>query len=416
MSVRFHKGWVLSTAAALVLSTGVSWASGFALQEESVSNMSNDYAGAAASGKDASNEFYNPAQATLFKKSQLSIGAVIIPVRTKFDGQWIASGSPQANGNLNSKVSPVVPDLHYIKPIGKKYRFTFGITAPFGLSTDYDASKWQKSSSGETTAGAPTKTAVQVVNINPGIAMRLSSKWSVAAGVDAGYGKAEYNAQMGTASFNNSLDGWGVGYNLGLLYEFNKATRVGLSYRSGMTLDASGPSTLATSKKSANSSFKLPGQFILGSYHHLQGSRWSLVDELSYTQWSTIQHLVIKKTAIGTDVDAYLHYKDTWFVSAGANYQLNKRWTLSGGVGYDQTPTRDGYRDLRLPDADRTVVALGAQYQYSNSTKLDFGYQHIFSGKSHVNSSKRHDSSIGYAVGDATVDANLFGVAVDMHW
>ena len=82
------------------------------------------------------------------------------------------------------------------------------------------------------------------------------------------------------------------------------------------------------------------------------------------------------------------------------------------GAGYDQTPTQDGYRDLRLPGSDRYVAAIGAHWNPYSFMKVDVAYQHIFTGKAKVDSSKRsdvkHPDPIAfYAKGTAQMDINL---------
>ena len=57
---------------------------------------------------------------------------------------------------------------------------------------------------------------------------------------------------------------------------------------------------------------------------------------------------------------------------------MNDAWTLRGGVAYDQTPVPDFDRTVRIPDGNRTWLALGGQYRVSKATAIDFGYAHLF--------------------------------------
>ena len=58
---------------------------------------------------------------------------------------------------------------------------------------------------------------------------------------------------------------------------------------------------------------------------------------------------------------------------------MNDRVTLRAGVAFDETPVPDSTRTPRLPDSDRTWVALGARWQPSPALLMDFGYAHLFS-------------------------------------
>ncbi|HMJ49443.1 MAG TPA: outer membrane protein transport protein, partial [Burkholderiales bacterium] len=53
---------------------GSALAAGFALNEQSASDMGVAFAGGAASGEDASTVFYNPAAMVLISGTQLSVG------------------------------------------------------------------------------------------------------------------------------------------------------------------------------------------------------------------------------------------------------------------------------------------------------------------------------------------------------
>jgi long-chain fatty acid transport protein len=52
---------------------------------------------------------------------------------------------------------------------------------------------------------------------------------------------------------------------------------------------------------------------------------------------------------------------------------------VRAGVAFDETPVPDATRTPRLPDTDRTWVAIGARWQPSASLLLDLGYAHLFS-------------------------------------
>src|SRR5690606_5014809 len=66
-------------------------------------------------------------------------------------------------------------------------------------------------------------------------------------------------------------------------------------------------------------------------------------------------------------------WEDTVFASIGAEFKLNDKWTLRGGVAYDETPTSLAHRTPRLPDDDRTWYSIGATWQVSDALDLTFG-------------------------------------------
>lgn len=68
-----------------------------------------------------------------------------------------------------------------------------------------------------------------------------------------------------------------------------------------------------------------------------------------------------------------------WRYAIGVNYHANSKMTWRAGLAYDQAPVPDAiHRTPRIPDADRTWLAIGGQYRISPKSSLDFGYAHLF--------------------------------------
>jgi long-chain fatty acid transport protein len=51
---------------------------------------------------------------------------------------------------------------------------------------------------------------------------------------------------------------------------------------------------------------------------------------------------------------------------------------LRTGFQYDETPTNDEFRNTRIPDADRYLLATGASYRLTDSIEATLGYLHAF--------------------------------------
>src|SRR3546814_6291891 len=72
-----------------------------------------------------------------------------------------------------------------------------------------------------------------------------------------------------------------------------------------------------------------------------------------------------------------LSWKDSWFYSIGAEYKLNERWTLRGGVARDDSPISLPHRTPRMPDQDRMWYSLGATWALSDSFDITASYSRI---------------------------------------
>jgi long-chain fatty acid transport protein len=85
---------------------------------------------------------------------------------------------------------------------------------------------------------------------------------------------------------------------------------------------------------------------------------------------------------------------------------------LRVGGGYDQTPTRNQFRDIRIPDGDRWALSVGTHYQVKPSIGIDLGYTHLFSvGHPTINKTDVAGSTSRYNVNARTsAHADLFGI------
>ena len=63
-------------------------------------------------------------------------------------------------------------------------------------------------------------------------------------------------------------------------------------------------------------------------------------------------------------------YRDTWMFAIGGVYRVNPTWTLRAGVGFDESPVVDAFRDTGVPDKDRYMVGIGVGYN-EFVTRLD---------------------------------------------
>lgn len=366
---------------------GASVAAGFALSEQSGSGLGNAFAGAAAVAEDASTIFFNPAGMTYLQGRQV-VGALnLINVRGDFDnaGSLAATGRQLGGegGNLGSFAA--TPNLYYKQDINDQVKMGIGIGSPFGLKTEYD-NNWL----GRFQA---IKSEVKTININPSLAWKLNEQWSLGFGVSAMWAQAELtsavNLRTAESSIKNKGEDWGFGYNLGMIYQITPDTRLGLAFRSKVDQhlkgQASSPFTLANANPSATlnsditANLTLPETLSLSSFSRLD-PRWELLADLTWTRWSRFQALSIMRdngsnTAIGTTQE---HWNNTLRYSVGLNYLYADTLKLRTGLAYDEEAIDKQYRTPRIPGNNRIWLSFGASWQYSQETKLDIGYAHLF--------------------------------------
>jgi len=361
------------------------------LSEQNASGLGNAFAGAAAVAEDASTIYFNPAGLSFLDGGQVVLGVDYIKPSIKFSDNGNSSSppiitAPSGNGG-NAGKDVVVPDVYISIPIGS-VTIGIGANAPFGLEDEYDGNfigRFQGLKSDLTT-----------YNINPTVAWKVTPRFSVGAGVNYQHIDVELtNSFVGgvNTEFLSRLkgndDGWG--WNVGAMFQVSDDMRLGASYRSKINYSIEGNATLTTPAGAsvlntpAHADLTVPDMASISVFQKFD-ERWDLLGDITWTHWSEIDTLNIVQNSTGTTLQSIkLGLDDAWRISFGLNYHLSSAWTLKSGVAWDQSPVKDQFRDVRLPDADRYWLSVGAKWRPSNKFWVDVGYAHLFVKNASIN-------------------------------
>ncbi|WP_203455003.1 OmpP1/FadL family transporter [Legionella sp. MW5194] len=410
---------ILSAAILSAMATGAH-AAGFSLYTESSAAATGNFAaGIAAEGYDASIGWYNPAGLVLIRDQQAVFGGVGVFPGAKLSGNTafatviapgLTSTYRQSFSDIKGEVDAFVPSFHYALPLGENATFGVSVTSPYGLATDW--------STFYPTRYAATFTELITTNISPQIGGRITEHFALGAGVDLQYARVKFNSIIGAPAFlqfiganpmlfdsysYNKGDSFGTGFHVGALAMFNdNNTRIGLNYQSVMHHEFHGYSTLTGRLASGpaldnhNASFtsdilfsnpiELPDVVTLSGFHHLN-DKVDLLASVVYTGWHTVRNIQLNNVAafslalerqVLVNSTSTENYDNAWRFAVGANYHVNDVFMIRVGGGYDETPTQDAFRTIRLPDADRWALSVGAHYQWRPNLGVDVGYTHLF--------------------------------------
>ncbi len=338
----------------IVFSGGAS-AAAFQLMEQNASGLGTAYAGSAAVADNASTIFFNPAGMTQLGGFQLSTGVTGIGPRYEYRDQT----GVQSGGNAGSWNA--VPNAYFSGQLSQDLFIGFGISSPFGLSTEYD-SAWV----GQAIA---IKSTITTVNLNPSVAYRVNDKLSLGFGLNYQNIDAELTRTGVTLKGDDSAWGW----NAGALFTLSPAMKVGLSYRSPIkyTLDGSLNGALPV-----KADLKLPDTFILSVWQQVS-DRWEAMGDLSYTRWDSLGSLNVVSNGSLLSSEVF-NYENSWRFAWGAAYKASDRAKVKFGIAYDRTPVRNDYRSPRVPDNNRLWLSLGGQWNAGSYGKIDVGYAYLY--------------------------------------
>ncbi len=390
----------LTALSTLLLSTSA-MAAGFHLREQSAAAQGNAYAGATAGAENGSYAYYNAAGITRQKGLQVNLGATYIAPRAT--AKNVKSPTGERGADVENVVHAAVsPNGTVSYQLNDRAFAAIAANSPFGMITKYDR-EWIGSDHGITSD-------LKSGTITPMFAYKATDKLSLGAGVQMQYIWAHL-----TSSHNNSRTGlvtengndFDMGYQLGAMYEFTDATRVGVGYRSkinhkikgkmkssGSDLSASDNPQYAAAGMMADAlmnqkiSAKLttPAMLSMGIYHDIN-EKWAVMAEYQRVFWSSFQNLTFKSQNGGyTIANVEENWRDTNFYSIGTSYMLDNQWKLRLGLAYDQSAVRYAHRTPRIPDSDRIWYSFGLGYQYNDRLSFDAGYTYIKAHSARMNS------------------------------
>ena len=385
-------------------------AAGFALAEQGVSGLGNAYAGAAAVAEDASTVWWNPAgMSRLPTGIHLLAGGHLIVPSTKFSNGTSAPPFIGTSNGGDASDATLIPNLFVAMNLNPAWSFGIGVNVPFGLATEYD-NDWIGRFQG-------IKSEVKTLNINPSVSYKLSNQASIGFGVSYQRGEIDLLTAVppvaGGGENTTNLEGDAWGFNIGALFNLGPATRFGVHYRSSLDYKLDGTTSfsapaLAAGAGNVKLDLETPATLSFSAAHRLN-DRLELLGDLTWTEWSKIDRLPLVRTSgplSGQTLDTLVfNFDDVWRASFGANYKLSSPWTLRAGVAYDQSPVPNAQvRSVRLPDADRYWLSLGATWQVTKAGRIDFGYSFVQVKDADINNDQR---TTGRGLVNGTYEANV---------
>lgn len=435
---------VATSLAIGTVSLNTAQAGGFALIEIGASGLGNAYAGAAAVAADSSTVWFNPAGMLNLAPREFSVAGHGIAGDATFNnrGTNLSSllGGAAISGNAREDfgAETIIPNLFYVHRYSDDLAFGFGLTVPFGSSTEYDDDWVGRYSSVES--------GITVIDLNPTVAYRINDRFSIGGGisvqfldatlsqaVDSGGSCLGLAAQVPTLSQADCLnaglapgnlatdsfaeitgDSVDVTFNLSVLFEPREGTRIGVAYRNGIDHELEGDADFTVNPAlagvlqnaqlpifqdvSASAGADLPPQLMFSIAHQLN-SRVQLLADATWTGWSSLEEIRVQfDNPVQPDSPTPLNWENAWRVSAGLNYQLNNKWTLRGGVAFDGDPTPNAnFRTSRVPRDDTRWLSVGAGYRLNDRSSFDVGYSFLSIGELPI------DNNILDAAGNTTV-------------
>jgi len=372
-----------------LIGTGAAHASGFYLQEQSVVAAGRAFSGEAAD-QGASSLWWNPAAIAGNEKSTAYLGfSAILPKGKVRNNSSVIARPGQAAapvGGNQVSVNPLkkgyLPSGAVAWKLNDQWSVGLAFTAPYSFATNYEDNSWARYTA--------DKTKLTTIDLQPTIAFAPSPLIGIGVGLNVEHSKASLSNSLPNLSAalpdgHQTLrgKGWDVGYSVGVQIHPSKIIDLGFSYKSSVKHKLKGSVTTAGllgplagqngRLDDITATFRTPWQAVASARVHVN-EQLTLNGQVVRAGWKKFDAI-----RLGAPLNAALdqNYRNSWSVAGGVDYAVTPQWTMRGGVQWDQTPTQDGFRDARVPDASRINFAIGTSYAITDSITLDAAANYI---------------------------------------
>lgn len=359
-------------------------------------------AGSAVMASDPSILMTNPAGISQLAGTQINFNAQLILGDVSFS----RDNANTFGGNEGGNALKYLPGSSFFisHSLDDRSSIGFGMYGNFGLALDYD-DDW---------AGRyfAQESAIIGVSFQPTYAYKITDDLSVGFGPRfmLGYFRTEVAVNNNVLGLGNAEDGqlrykdtdWGTGANVGVLYNLNERTRLGLAWTSKIKLKFEDKPEL---KKITNPLLRLAlnrldadqlnvdmnvPQTVTTSVSYQLDPQWTLLGSLGWQDWSDFGKVGVEvDNDLGsTSRTAQRQYKDTWHASIGAQHQINPKLRWNVGLGYDSSAVDDKDRTVDNPMNEAWRLATGVSYALQDDVDVHMSYTLIYLGDMDVQQTK----------------------------
>jgi long-chain fatty acid transport protein len=343
-----------------------------------------------AAADDAVTAATNPAGLTRLHEAEWVGGIQAFYTASDFTTSLQSVGGSSSS---SSSSSLAIPALYYARPVNEDLTLGASLTVPSGLGSNpgdqtparYLLEKW----------------SLGYASLTPAAGYHVNEHLSLGVGVNFNYALYDYQ----TAVFNGpgQPDGkmelrdssFGVGFQLGALYELTPATRFGLTYTSATSSNFSSTPELSglSSQREAllpvgirNNQVSLESKFPqnvgAGAWHEFADGKSASLDVI----WVNFSQFGLSSATLGSQSIEVNNqrYNDIWAASAGMKWPLNEKWTLRFGAAYASSGVDEQNRSFTLR-LDRVIAGgAGAEYRWGRNRVVGVNLTYYDLGKAPV--------------------------------
>ena len=321
----------------------------------------------------------NPAGMTGVKEDSSLVGFQLAIPLIEFDPEIADAGGSDGG---NAGVFGVIPSFFHVNKLNETTSLGFAVTAPMGGGADY----------GDDFAGrySLNRAILSVLGFTGSVGYKVNDRLSVGAGLTAFYTLYDEDISLNQPGalpdgeiHIDKIDDWGVSGTLGLTYQINEKTLLGVVYRTEADVELEGDLDFSnvqvpilnqiTSRLDEVKVEWTNPQWLEFGLRYAYSDKLKLMFNAGWQEWSEFsQNQFTIGGTINNPVVRTLdrNFKDTWHAGVAFAYVTGRDSAFTMGYSYDSSPVDDDDRTFDLPFDETNKIS--ALYAWRGKDKFDY--------------------------------------------
>lgn len=349
--------------------------------------------------------YWNPATISGLPSSSIDFGVELLWPQTRLGSSLPANafgaGVPAiglAGSDRGDNGVFALPTMALVyRPDGSEFTYGLGVFAVGGFGTNYPASNVNPLAGQVNPILTPQPpngfgvgalyASLSVIELVPTVSVQITDRLAIGGGPTVTAANLALDPLLLVAPNANGYppgthtrNSWGGGFQIGAYYNVNCDWNVGISLKSTQWLEGFHYQSIAANGTPRNLYYRFDIPLIASIGVGYTGiERWTLAADFRYVDYGNTEGF--KQQGFGPNGEVRgLGWRSVFAMALGAQYQMSDTLSLRIGYSYNQNPIRSDVQSFNIfsPTILEHSITCGASYNVTDAFSLSLGYIHCF--------------------------------------